>query len=262
MRTSAEPREIKVKTVERTLMLLEVLAEQNTPLPLTRIGQIAKLSVSTTYRLLNTLCRSGFIEKDKATGHYKLGLKAFLIGNAALRNIELRPVALPFLNRLAQESGEPVFLAVLSGSNVIYSDYVKTTDPIQIGIQTGVPIPACQTSSGKVLIANLPLLDQQTFAETYLQNNLLRDKDNLLNELITIKLQGFCFGISGFGESIREISVPIFNYLRTCIGAVSIFRLVNGSSLTEVEEKLLTLVQKTSIEVSRAMGYPVTGTRN
>jgi IclR family acetate operon transcriptional repressor len=257
MRTSTEPpKEIKVKTVERTLGLLEVLAEQSTPLPLTRIGQIAKLSVSTTYRLLNTLCRSGFVERDKTTGHYRLGLKAFLIGNAALKNIELRPIALPHLDQLAQNLGESIFLAILSNQNVIYSDCIKTVGPIQVGIQTGMPIPACQTSSGKVLIAYLSLQEQQGLAEFFLSNHLLSDKQKFLEELTSIKLQGFCSGMSGVGETIREISVPIFNYLRMCVGTISIFRLINGAVLTDMEENILTLVKKTSIDISRAMGYP------
>ena len=100
MRTATtEPKEIKVKTVERTLMLLEIMAEESTPLSLTKLGNLSKLSVSTTYRLLSALCRSGFIEKERATGHYKLGLKSFLIGNAALQSVELRPTALPYMER-------------------------------------------------------------------------------------------------------------------------------------------------------------------
>jgi IclR family transcriptional regulator, acetate operon repressor len=255
MRTT-EPKEIKVKTVERTLDLLGVLAEQNTPIPLTRVSQIAKLSISTTYRLLSTLCRSGFVERDKISAHYRLGLKAFLIGNAALQNIELRPIALPHLNQLALNLGESIFLAIISNQNVIYSDCIRTAGPIQVGIQTGMPIPACQTSSGKVLIANLSLHEQQVLAEFFLSNHLLTDKQKFLEELTSIRLQGFCSGMSGVGETIREISVPIFNYLRMCAGTISVFRMVNGAVLTEVEENILTLVRKTSIDISRAMGYP------
>ncbi len=257
MRLAAEPKEIKVKTVERTLKLLEILAEQNTPLPLTRIGQIAKLSLSTTYRLLSTLCKSGFVEREKSTGHYKLGLKAFLIGNAAIQNVELRPIALPLLNSLAQATGESVYLSILSGQNVIYSDCIKTTDPIQIGIQTGIPVPACQTSSGKMLISNLPLSEQQNYAQNYYEAKLIDNPSTLLQELRAVRLQDFAAEISGLMGSVREISVPLYNHLRVCIGAISIFRPVNGNSLTEQDELLINKLKEIGREISRTMGFPL-----
>jgi IclR family acetate operon transcriptional repressor len=113
MKTNIKQREIRVQTVERSLMLLEILAEQNTPLTLTRIGQLTKLNLSSAYRILNTLCRSGFVEREKVTGHYQLGLKAFLIGNAVLQRLNIREVALPHLNQLVQNINESVYLAII-----------------------------------------------------------------------------------------------------------------------------------------------------
>jgi DNA-binding IclR family transcriptional regulator len=262
MRTTIEPREIKVKTVEKTLTILEILAEQNKPLSLTLLGRLSKLSLSTTYRLLNTLCQSGFIERELSTGHYKLGLKAFLIGNAALQNIELRPTALPYLKQLAQNCAESIYLAIRSGENILYSDCVKTTSPIQIGIQTGVLIPASQTSSGKVIIANLSLVEQQGFAELYLKNKLIANLENFLAELKTIKLSGFCAGINNSVGTFRELSVPIYNHLTICVGAISIIQLGAGKVLTKTEEKLLEQLNETSLRISQALGYSISNSKN
>jgi DNA-binding IclR family transcriptional regulator len=255
MRSAAEPREIKVKTVERTLMLLEILAEHNSLLSLTRLSQLSKLSVSTTYRLLNTLCRSGFVERDKLTGHYKLGLKAFLIGNAALQSVELRSTALPYLSHLAQECGESVYLSILSNQNIVYSDCAKTAGPIQIGIQTGVPVPACQTSSGRVLMAFLTPPEQQKFIDQFTAGQLIANPRQFAEELQQVRTAGYSAGISDFSGTVREISVPIFNYLKSCVGALSIFRPVFGDQLSPQELALLAKVQAASHEISRAMGY-------
>ncbi len=117
---ATKQREIRVQTVERSLKLLEVLAEQSTPLTLTRIGQLSNLNLSSAYRILNTLCRSGFVEREKTTGHYQLGLKAFLIGNAVLQRMNIREVALPYLSRFVENTNETIYLAILSHQNVIY----------------------------------------------------------------------------------------------------------------------------------------------
>ena len=87
MRANTEPRVVRVQSVERSLALLEIMAEHSAPLPLSRIGKLANLNLSTAYRLLNALCRSGFIERESSNGYYKLGLKTFLIGNAVLQRI-------------------------------------------------------------------------------------------------------------------------------------------------------------------------------
>jgi DNA-binding IclR family transcriptional regulator len=255
MNTSIEPRNVKLKTVEKALTILEILAERSVPLSLTQIVQITKLSFSTAYRLMNTLWLKGFVERENNTDFYKLGLKAVLVGNAAMQNIELRPIALPYLNQLAQICGESIFLAIFFNQNVIYFDCVKTPGPIQIGIQIGVPIPACRTSSGRVLLSNLPLSEQQSLAEIYFQDKLISDKDKFLVELKRIKFQGFCSMKSDYGGMIYEISFPIYNYFKVCIGTVSVFLSSNQKELSEQEDILLRHIKKTSLEISRAMGY-------
>jgi Transcriptional regulator len=255
MKTNTEQREIRVQTVERSLLLLEVLAEQNTPLTLTQIGQLTKLNLSSAYRILNTLCCSGFVERDKITGQYQLGIKAFLIGNAVLQRLNIRDVALPYLNQFVQNNKESIYLAILSNQNVVYTDSVKAMGPIQIGIQTGLQVPACQTNAGKILLANLTVQEQQLFKNQYLQEQLITDQQSFLNELDFLRSQGFSNGVINFGESIREISVPVYNYLEKCAGAISVFRQVNHSINNEQDHILLEQVNLTAKTISSAMGY-------
>lgn len=252
MKADTPQREIRVQTVERALMILEIMAKQNETLPLTRIGKLVKLNLSTTYRLLNVLCRSGFVEREKGTGNYRLGIKAFLIGNTVLQRIDLREVAMPYLNQLMQTSGESVYLAILSNKNVVYTDCVRAMGPIQISIQTGVQIPACKTNAGKVLLANLDKQEQYFFANQYLQECFIENEQNFLIELDSIRFKRYSTGVSGFKETIHEISAPVYNYLNKCGGAVSIFYQVNGTS--HQEHSLLEQVNETARAISQSMG--------
>ncbi|HYH05143.1 MAG TPA: IclR family transcriptional regulator [Bacillota bacterium] len=254
MRAQRELKEVKVKTVEKTLSLLELLATQNIPLSLTRIGHLSSMSISTTYRLLNTLNRSGFVERDQLTGYYQLGIKAFLIGNAALQKVELRNVALPYLNKLSKNSQESVYLAIFSRQNVFYSDCVKNNNPIQISIQTGMPFPACLTSSGKVFIAYLSLEEQLDLIDYYARNQHIKDTQAFLKELAQIQKNGFSAGTSDFGGIVREFSAPVFKNSNVCVGAISIFGTANSEELTEQEKKIITQLKNTSAEISRALG--------
>lgn len=260
MKAETGHREIRVQTVERALMILEIMAKQNETLPLTQIGKLAKLNLSTTYRLLSVLCRSGFVEREKGTGNYRLGLKAFLIGNTVLQRIDLREVAMPYLNQLMQATGESVYLAILSNQNVVYADSVKTAGPIQISIQTGVQIPACKTNAGKVLLANLDKQEQHSFANQYLREYFIDNEQSFLAELDNIRLKRYSAGISSFKETIYEVSAPVYNYLNKCGGAISIFYQMNGSTSPEPERTLLGQINATAKVISQAMGcreYPL-----
>jgi DNA-binding IclR family transcriptional regulator len=255
MHNETEPREIKVKTVERTLMLLEILAQESSPLNLTRLSQLSKLSISTVYRLLSTLCRSGFVERDKPTGQYRLGLKAFLVGNAALQRVDIRSTALPFLTTLAEKTGESVYLAILAKHHIIYSDGIKGVSHMQIGVQTGIPIPAFQTGAGKVLLAHLPPAEQHSLSEVFCEDHLPMEALQFRKELQTTLYQEYAVNTSDSG-AIREISTPIFNYQQNCVGAISLFCPASGEFLTERENILLNQVKESSMAISRAMGFP------
>jgi DNA-binding IclR family transcriptional regulator len=255
MKSTTKQREIRVQTVERSLMLLEVLAQQSVPLTLTRIGQLTKLNLSSAYRILNTLCRSGFVERERNTGHYQLGLKAFLIGNAVLQRLNIREIALPHLNQFAENCNQSIYLSILTNQNVIYTDAIRSTGLIQISIQTGLQFPACQTSAGKVLLANLSRQEQPLIINQYIQNQLITDSQSFQSVLDSIRIKGHIDGVIHFKESIREISVPIYSYLGKCVGAISIFLQAGNLVAGEPEHILLKEIKLTASRISLAMGY-------
>jgi DNA-binding IclR family transcriptional regulator len=255
MKSTTNRKEIRVQTVERSLKLLEVLAEQGTPLTLTRIGQLTHLNLSSAYRILNTLCQSGFVEREKATGHYQLGLKAFLIGNAVLQRMNIRDIAIPYLSRFVENSNESIYLAILSRHHVIYTDVIRSTGLIQIGIQTGLQFPAYQTGAGKVLLANLPRHEQPLIINQYLQEGVITNSQDIQSDLDSIRIKGFHDGIICLNESIREISVPVYSYLGKCVGAISIFLQVGYSVPGDQERLLLEKLKLTASDISLAMGH-------
>ena len=77
-------KEKTVQSVERTLLIMEAMAENGGPMTLSEISNEVGLKVSTVHRLLKTLIYKGFADQDPYTGKYHLGVKAFRIGNTAL----------------------------------------------------------------------------------------------------------------------------------------------------------------------------------
>lgn len=261
MKTPRPLKEMNVKTVERSLMLLELLARENTALPLSKIAQLAELSVSTTYRMLNTLCRNNFIEKDRHSGHYRLGLKAFIIGSAANQRIEMRSVALPFLAKLTAAAARSSYLATLSGQNVIYTDWAKTDGFLQVMMQTGFPVALHRTASGMVILAHQALRERQDTAQFLMETRSIENAAVFFDRLASIRAAGYasqwidCAGICDFSLPIIEISAPILNHLGVCSAAISIIDALPAAPSPEWETALRDKVRQTGTEISRALGY-------
>src|SRR5688500_18949331 len=76
-----------VQALERGLNLLAIIAEAD-GLSLTSVAQRAGIAPSTAHRILNTLKAGGFVHCDDAGG-YLIGVQAFRVGNAFLRNRKL-----------------------------------------------------------------------------------------------------------------------------------------------------------------------------
>ena len=77
--------------------------ETKTHFKISELARHLRLDRSTTYRILLSLERAGFVEKDEEAGTYSLGLAAFEIGNAYLMQTDLIQVSKPIMADLASK---------------------------------------------------------------------------------------------------------------------------------------------------------------
>src|SRR5712691_8944119 len=73
---TAQPKGFVVQSVQRAMGILELLADCRAELTLTEIGARLELHPSTVHRLLGALVQSGFVQQDRASRKYHLGLLA------------------------------------------------------------------------------------------------------------------------------------------------------------------------------------------
>ncbi|KXS45855.1 MAG: IclR family transcriptional regulator, partial [Candidatus Frackibacter sp. T328-2] len=142
-----------VQSVDRALIILEALADEGQPMTLSNLTEKVDLNISTTHRILNTLGERGFTAQEEDSGKYYLGLKAFEIGNAAQKNINLINIAKPYLQKLVDECNETTNLAILDEGEVVYIDQVASTNMVKMFAQIGSRGPAYCTGTGKALLA-------------------------------------------------------------------------------------------------------------
>ncbi|MBP0079541.1 hypothetical protein B0F69_19160 [Rhodococcus hoagii] len=137
--------------VDRVISVLSAFSGSEA-LTSSRIAHRTGLPRSSVHRLLQRLVELGVIRRDGFD--YRVGLKLFELGSVALAQHEVHQIAMPYMSRLSRATGMSVYLATLSGPDVVFIDEVWTDWAAPL--RRGIAHPAHQTASGKMLLACLP----------------------------------------------------------------------------------------------------------
>lgn len=106
--------------LQRSFGLLEQLAAHPEGCSLSFLASELALPLSATHRLLGELVECGYVRQEREHGDYTLTVKLVSLGLSFLSNSGVIDVAQPLLDRLAQESGELVRLAVVDGDELVF----------------------------------------------------------------------------------------------------------------------------------------------
>lgn len=144
-----------VPAARQALALLQALANQSGPVPAATLARALELPRSTTYHLLAELIRAGFVVHLPEERRYGLGVAAFELGSAYMRQEPLARLGRPVLARLVDSVGHSGHLAVLHGREVVYVVEERAPRRPPLVTDVGVRLPAQLTASGRAMLADL-----------------------------------------------------------------------------------------------------------
>ncbi|MBI5566755.1 MAG: IclR family transcriptional regulator [Chloroflexi bacterium] len=252
------------QAVSRAVSILKAFENANSGLTAVQLAAILELNRSTVHRLLSVLEAEGLIARESAIGEarnsaYRLGPTLVSLGGLALRQINLRAIALPHLRQLAQKSGETVDLEILTGGEVMIVEEVPGEHMLRVGVgdNIGARYPAHTTSTGKLLLADLPddeLRDVLPAKLVALTPHTIADKQALRDELARVRQQGWAQSWEELELGLAAVGAPIRGRDGNVIAAVS----VSGPTvrIDQAQIKHLTiLVMDTCKRISRDVGF-------
>ncbi len=244
------------QAVLRAVALLKAFGPDTARLTPQELSRRTSLNRSTVYRLLSALEREGLVVADGASG-YRLGAELAVLGGLALRQMDLRAVALPFLRELAKRSGETVDLEILRGADVMIVEEIPGDHLLSASSNVGTLYPAHCTATGKLLLAHLP---PQALAE-FLAGQLrapgprtITDEVALRADLQAAVARGYATAYEELEAHLHAVGAPIFDHQGQAAAAVSI----SGPAARlprRREPELARLVMEAGAQISRAMGY-------
>ncbi len=137
------------------LEVLRLLATTG-PQPAATVARRLGLPRSSTYHLLGVLTAAGFVSHYPEEQAYGLGVAAFEIGTAYLRQERLERLGRPVLARVVSATRATAQLGILLGNDVLYLLKREPARPLPLITDVGVRLPAHLTASGRALLARLP----------------------------------------------------------------------------------------------------------
>jgi DNA-binding IclR family transcriptional regulator len=145
-----------MRSLQRGLRVLAEFTGDRPQWALTEMSQQVHLNVATTHRILKTLTAEGFLTHDASTGKYHLGPAAARMGYVVESHDHLARMAHPYLETLAEETGEIVDLAVDANGLLLIVDEILTRNPFKPNLPVGRAVECLAKASGKVFLAFKP----------------------------------------------------------------------------------------------------------
>src|SRR5512139_3913094 len=225
-----------IQSVSHALDVLEQFTGEPDELGVTELSKRLKLHKNNVFRLLATLEARGYIEQNKATENYRLGIRCLRIGQRFVLQTGLLRQARPVMHQLAKSTHETAFITVMRDGCAIALDAVEAEQPVRMVSRIGDPLPLHCTAAGKMhlafaddeLRASLPESLQKFTDKTVL------DRHVLAQQLKKIAENGVAIDLGEHIEDVRSVAVPIRDYTRAVVGSLA----VSGPAYRLSQERL------------------------
>lgn len=240
------------QAINRAAELLSIVVQAEVPMTYTSLVNRTGLARSTASRVLQALERSDLLERDN-DGLYRGGR---LFAHYAARHdrvAALLSAAEPVLQRIGDDTGETVNLAVARGRSVTHVAQIDT--PHMVGAMNWIDIevpPHC-SALGKAMYAFGALPFPEGRLERRTEHTITR-LNTLERELDSVREQGFAATRSEFEDGLDGIAAPVFSVGHQMIACIGVsgpaFRI--GDRHDQIGSLLLTECDRLSQIVSRA----------
>lgn len=247
-----------IGSVQRALDILGIFDSQTPQLGVTEVAEALGLHKSTAAGLLHTLERNGYLEQDPSSRKYRLGFRLVERAFLLLDQVELRKLALPYLQELHAWCDESINLAIRDRADVVYIERLFSSQSLGLRVEIGKRAFVHSTGLGKAMLSCLP----QTEVEEIIAIRGLRpvtthtitDHDQFLAELERSRERGYAIDDEENELGARCVSAPILDHTGRPVAAVSISVPLPRIPMAEVP-RFGARVKEAAKQISRQLGY-------
>lgn len=200
-----------VTALARGLEVLRCFGAGDRTLGNQELAKRTGLPKPTISRLTHTLCELGYL-RPAGAGGYALGNGVLSLGYSLVAQMDVRRVARPLMQALAEHTGASVNLGVRDRLSMIYIDTYRSAATFTVQLEAGSRIPLPVTSMGRAYLAGLPeaerrsLLDEIRKAEGREWPQVKKGIERALRDHAE---RGLCFSLGDWRPEIHAVAVPL-----------------------------------------------------
>ena len=214
-----------VQSVDRISAILRTVANHQEGVGVTEIAHEIDLPVSTVSRFLLALEHVDFVKRDASFNGFRIGTGLFNLAVKGDFSQYLIQTARPFLQILAQKTGESVTLTVLKENCVFCIDQLPSQYNLQLQNWVGQSFPLHTSADGKLYLAHMSQKQQDAFFSKPLDSitpKSIVDGAQLKQQLVKIRRQKYAWTENEYEEGLIALAAPIYSGTDQLIGAIGI----------------------------------------
>ncbi|MDN6301320.1 MAG: IclR family transcriptional regulator [Micrococcaceae bacterium] len=252
---AGEPRSSSV--IVNVIDVLRCFTVDDPLLGVTEIATSVGLHKSSISRILATLEQERIVERDEVSRKFRLGMGLIAVAGPLLANLDVRRIAYPVLQELAEATGETAALNIWDGAESVSVEQISSRKQVKhtspIGTRYGTPLSA----SVQVFLA----YQEESVVRELLSRSRAEEHDpagpqdlkTYLRRLETVRERGYA---CNYGETSHEevgVAAPIMGHRGEVAAALMVaaplYR-IHDAELTRLAEACC----RAAARISRRMG--------
>lgn len=241
-------------TADRAIEILLLFDDHATSMSAAEVASKLDMSRSTTYRYLQSLRASGFLEEEDGAGRFRLGPQILRLARIARKGFGLSEAALPVMRTLAAQTGEDVLLTRRTGAQVACIEREPGVHMVRLSYERGHLLPLHAGASALVVLAFAPdeeidrVLEEAAPLERFTEQTLT-DPGLVREKLGVIRAKRFALTEGEVDPGVRGIAAPVFWPDGRVAAGLSVVGLAYRLT-DDVVERVITEVRSAAEEVT------------
>jgi DNA-binding IclR family transcriptional regulator len=255
-----------VTALARGLDILRCFNPGERFLGVSELSRRTSLPKPTVSRLAGTLTKLGYLSFSGHYGQYQLAPGVLSLGYAFLSNVDVRQIARPLMQELAESSQTSTSLAIRDRLTLVYVETVRSSASIGLGV--GSRLPIATTATGRAYLAGCPPSERESLmAQLKKQDpvNWPAISAAIEQAIKDYKDRGFCISFKEWNKDVSGVGVPFHGpdgalMAFNCAGPA--FLLPRKKLVEEIGPRLVALVRRLEKSMGRTANEPHMTTRS
>ncbi|RII26775.1 MAG: IclR family transcriptional regulator [Geobacter sp.] len=244
-----EPDRQSIRSLERGLDVLRCFRPDDRYLGNQELAARTGLPKPTISRLTHTLTRLGYLGYSEKFSKYHLDSAVLALGYSFLANLDVRRVARPYMEKLAEYAQASVAVGVQERLNMLYVESCRSSSMVTLNLGAGSQIPIAATSMGRAFLCALPEPDRRSLLEQIRISSEAewpRISAGLEQAVKDYEQYGFCLSLGDWKKDVHAVATPLIPadgsriLVFSCVGAS--FQLRKNMLVDDIGPRLLNLV--------------------